>query len=80
MSTPTSSSGEEEKNSRTEYNALLAKSHSRSSSTGNSNFGTSPGADVDFWEDKHPLLPSTESLDFEEVESVIWRKVHIINQ
>ena len=77
MSTPTSSSGEEEKNSRMEYNALLTKSSTKSHSisTSDSNFTTTPVGGVGFWDGKKANEPTTESLDFEEVESMIWRKV-----
>lgn len=77
MSTPTSSSGEEEKNSRTEYNALLTRSSTKSHgmSTSDSNFTTTPVGGVGFWDGKKSNEPTTESLDFEEVESMIWRKV-----
>ena len=75
MSTPTSSSGEEEKNSRMEYNALLA--NKRVAADGN--FSPSSAGNTDFWDDKHAHLPCTESLDFEEVESMIWRKVRILS-
>lgn len=71
MSTP-SSSGEEEKSSRMEYNALLAKSKSASRSATDGGL-SSPQGTMDFWDDKRH--PTTESLDFEEVESMIWRKV-----
>lgn len=74
MSTPTSSSGEEEKNCRMEYNALLASSK-YSRSTADSNFTTTPIGGAGSWDEKHPYEPTTESLDFEEVESMIWRKV-----
>lgn len=73
MSTPNSSSEEEGKSTRMEYNALLA---SRNRNT-ESSFGGKPQRDVEFWEDNRSNIPSTESLDFEEVESIIWRKVKI---
>lgn len=73
MSTPNSSSEEEGKSTRMEYNGLLA-SRNRNSET---SFGGKPHRDVEFWEDNHSHIPSTESLDFEEVESIIWRKVTI---
>lgn len=72
MSTPNSSSGDEDKSNRMEYNTLLAN---KNRSTAETSFGTDPQGNVEFWEDKHSHLPMTESLDFEEVESMIWRKV-----
>lgn len=72
MSTPNSSSGDEDKTNRMEYNTLLAN---KNRITSEAPFGTDPQGNVEFWEDKHSNLPMTESLDFEEVESMIWRKV-----
>lgn len=72
MSTPNSSSGDEDKSNRMEYNTLLAN---KNRSTTESSFGKDPQGNIEFWEDKHSHLPMTESLDFEEVESMIWRKV-----
>ena len=72
MSTPNSSSGEEEKSERTEYNTLL---QGKGRSTTEKAFGSNSSSTAPFIESKDSLKPSTESLDFDEVESLIWRKV-----
>ena len=73
MSTPNSSSGEEEKTERTEYNTLL---QGKGRSTTEKAFGANSSSTVPFLESKDSLKPTTESLDFDEVESLIWRKVN----
>ena len=72
MSTPNSSSGEEEKSERAEYNALL---QSKGRSTTEKAFESNSSSSAPFLGNKDSLKPTTESLDFDEVESLIWRKV-----
>jgi hypothetical protein len=72
--TPSSSSGEEDKSNRMDYNDLLLSKNEISSSS-----GVDSGIRKDHQSALHSTggSKSTESLDFEEVESIIWRKHHL---